>query len=230
MNEQVEALEYNKVSLDDIYDPDTKKYYTVTFSAEKNKQITNLKESWGRKKGERPYVKIAVLDTGMMTSHPQIKKCLAKSVNFSDDKDTEDHTGHGTLVTLILLAYGDVNLYNVKILNSLKKGSKENLIKGLEWCIENEINIVNVSAGIYNEECHGDCDVCKTASNSNMIICASSGNKGPDKIVCPAKAGIYGNSNVRAVGEAIGDSISPTSGRANNYYDTTFKFVPYDEE
>ena len=153
-------------------------------------------------------LKVAILDTGMLTDHPLIKGLLKKSLNLSTDSDVVDHNGHGTMVTLILLRsrFYQVELYNIKILNANRGGKREKLIEAIDWCITNNINLINISSGYYNESCTGNCEVCMAASRASengIMINAAAGNEGRSKTICPAKAGLHGAKLVRAAGTGI---------------------------
>ena len=164
----------------------------------------------------------AFLDTGMMINHPLIKPHLKMSKNFSQDFDIEDHNGHGTLVTLIALNLEELigqstpqshlELYNLKVLNTKGHCSRNDMIEAIGWCAENRIKRANISAGFLDETCKGDCDVCETARKAkDVIISAATGNYGPGKTVCPAKAGVYAKAkNVHSIGE-----IDPSSGKVS---------------
>jgi subtilisin family serine protease len=183
---------------------------------------------------QRLTMKTAVLDTGMVTTHPLIKPKLMKSVNFSDEPDVEDRNGHGTLCTLVVLqsfhhiferAYRvplviDYELYNVKVLNSRGGCKKVNMIRAINWCAKNDIYLINLSAGMFNESCKGDCELCVEARNATTsFIVAASGNQGFLKTTCPAKAGLYGTENVLARG-----ALDPLTGEIATYSMSIFLF------
>ncbi|MEV8563414.1 S8 family serine peptidase [Streptomyces sp. NPDC051917] len=74
-------------------------------------------------------VTVAVIDTGVDTTHPDLPSQVRASVNFSDAPDALDHFGHGTHVAGTIAGTGaasggarrgvafDARLLNVKVLN-----------------------------------------------------------------------------------------------------------------
>ena len=175
--------------LEKLYDKERNKYYTI--ETLKPEEVSKLIREGYKGQG----IKTAVLDTGVMTHHPTIKKALKKSVNFTEEKSAEDLNGHGTMAALILLSTApDTELYNVKVMNASIRGKKENLVKGIEWCIENDVRIINTSLAVYSLTCEGDCIVCnaaKKALDKGIMIVAAAGNI-PGITACPAKLANYG--------------------------------------
>lgn len=177
-----------------LYDERTGTYYKPVLRLEERAAIDKLRERMNYSK-PRARVKIAVLDTGVMTHHPIIRKVLRGSENFTEEETEEDMDGHGTFVALQLLARTqDIDLYNVKVLKSDRRGNIETVAKGINWCIKNKIDIINLSVQLYPLGCRGDCDVCtacKKALESGISVVAAGGNI-PGKISCPAKLDSFG--------------------------------------
>jgi subtilisin len=144
-----------------------------------------IKELWKHTKGEK--VRVAILDTGC--NHKDIK--VKKFVNFTDDED-EDKCGHGTWVAgCIGAARGrflgiapECELHIAKILANDGTGNWDWFRKGLEWALEEECEIVNVSAG-------GDYEgekiqpVLKKMANKGIIVVCAGGNE-RDLLIFPA--------------------------------------------
>lgn len=152
-----------------------------------------IKELWKHTKGDK--VRVAVLDTGC--NHKDIK--VKKFVNFTDDED-EDKCGHGTWVAGCVRATGgflgiapECELYVAKILANDGTGNWDWLRKGLEWALEEECEIVNISAG-------GDYTgktiqpVLKKMANKGIIVVCAGGNES-NLLIFPAN-----DENTLAVG------------------------------
>jgi subtilisin family serine protease len=141
-------------------------------------------------------VKVAVLDTGIDTTHPDLDdgKVIAAQ-NFSDDSDTTDHFGHGTHVASIVAGTGEgaptvrkgvapgASLINAKVLNSGGSGSFDQIIAGLEWAAAQGADVANMSLGIQAPH-DGTPDpliqaVDSISKSSGMLIVIAAGNLGP---------------------------------------------------
>lgn len=213
--------------LERLFDKSNNKYYTVDLGleAEDVRKAKQLAKQASNQRLSTEKTKSAILDTGMMTSHPLIAPYLKGSMNFSQDDDIEDYHGHGSFVTLVFLATSNpesVELYNVKALNRLGNFIKDDMIKAIKWCADNKMSLANISAGIENESCQGNCQLCNAARNANdVMIVAAAGNSGPNRTFCPAKAGLFGAENVISVG-ARGDY----SGTGNVIAPDKFGFKP----
>ncbi|MBN1520907.1 MAG: S8 family peptidase [Candidatus Aureabacteria bacterium] len=138
------------------------------------------------------YVKVAVLDTGIDTDHPD----LIDNLNFGGGtniikpaRSYDDDNGHGTHVAGIIAAVNndigvvgvapDVSLYGVKVLNRNGSGWLSDIMAGLEWCINNQIDVVNMSLGTdYNEPLFQD--AVKKVYEEGIVQVAAAGNDGGD--------------------------------------------------
>jgi len=122
-------------------------------------------------------VRIAVLDTGVDSDHPDLVGAVHHGVNIIDGGSWEDDNNHGTSVATVIAARAngigivgvvpDAEIVSVKVLDSKGRGSSSNIIKGLHWIAEQEdIHLVNVSLGSY---------YASQAQRDAMIACAMAG-------------------------------------------------------
>ena len=103
-------------------------------------------------------VKVALLDSGV----DEVNGIeLADWTNLVEDEEYvlpiyQDLTGHGTGIASIICADGEggikgvnsnVDLYSVKVLDGENKAPLSRIIKGIYWCIDNDVNIINMSFG-----------------------------------------------------------------------------------
>ena len=110
--------------------------------------------AWGGSGGEG--VKVAVVDSGIDADHPAVGGRMGGYVAVTDGPlgllhDTEPHEdsyGHGTACAGIIrqVAPG-CELYSVKVLGSRLTGRGTTFAAGLQWVIENGMQVCNVSMG-----------------------------------------------------------------------------------
>ncbi|MEX0932981.1 MAG: S8 family serine peptidase [Candidatus Pacearchaeota archaeon] len=159
-------------------------------------------------------IDVAVLDTGIHNEHPALT--VEMEVDYTGE-GTDDLHGHGTYVAGIIastdstyrgVAY-DADLFNVKVLNQEGRGFGSDVIKGIEWAIENGAEIISISFGAEIDVCDGTDSISQAvdeAVRSGVVVSIAAGNSGPDAetISTPAcsKEGI-------AVGAVDGDDNVP---------------------
>lgn len=142
-------------------------------------------------------VKIAVLDSGIYKEHEDLKSIVKKQYNaLSPGEPVIDDFGHGTAVAGIIGANnndvgvlgvnGNVELYDVKILDSKGKGSYEYLIKGIEWSIAEKVDIINISSGFAADKPELK-NIIDKAVSSGIIVVAAAGNTYGTGVEYPAK-------------------------------------------
>lgn len=141
---------------------------------------------WHISQGET--VKVAVIDTGIAYDHPDLKENVAGGVNILEkQKPPYDDNGHGTHVAGIIGAVNNqsgivgiaprTNLYSVKTFNKDGTAKLSNIIKAIDWSIENEMDILNMSFG-FNEPSPTFKEAIKRAYEAGVLMVAASGNRG----------------------------------------------------
>ncbi|CAH1210382.1 hypothetical protein PAECIP111893_03214 [Paenibacillus plantiphilus] len=139
---------------------------------------------WSSTSGEG--VKIAIIDTGI-AAHPDLH--IAGGINTVDGSSYQDDNGHGTHVAGTAAALGTngnitgtapkAELYAVKALDADGSGYVSDIIAGIDWCIKNKIQIINMSLGLQGSSSTALRDAIKRASKQGIVIVASAGNSGP---------------------------------------------------
>jgi len=143
--------------------------------------------AWGISRGQG--VKVAVVDTGIARSHPDLNDNVAGCVNFIQSwKTCEDDNGHGTHVSGIIAAedntFGVVGvapqarLYAYKVLNRRGSGYLSDIIEALDRAIADGIQVVNMSLGT-TSDVQSFHDAIIKVYNAGITQVAAAGNSGP---------------------------------------------------
>jgi len=140
-------------------------------------------------------VKVAVLDTGIDASHPDLAPQVAGMKNFTDEADG-DLFGHGTHVASTIAGTGaasggkykgvapDAKLYDGKVCNGRGHCTDSAILAGMEWAAkEVQADIVNVSLGGADTP---ELDPLEEAVNrltaeTGTLFVVAAGNSGPQE-------------------------------------------------
>lgn len=183
------------------------------------------------------YNEIAVIDDGInvdfYTNISMVKKSIEidKRCNITEYRNSKIEYSHGTVCAAIISKYTkDAIINSVKILNKSNKTTGRQLVKAIEWCLENNIGIVSLSLG--STDINEKKDIYKTinrAINDGMIIVAASSNN--DKITYPASfSNVIGVKALRDQSEYEGyiynyssvdgvDILAPSVHKLINYFE-----------
>jgi len=133
-------------------------------------------------------VKVLVCDTGC--SHRDIHPVKLK--DFTGKNNPKDYVGHGNHVSGIIGADGkflgiapECELYVAKVLGDDGTGSYKWLANGLEWGLEQDVDIVNLSLGGEVED-QTIKEICDEYDRQGKIIFCAAGNSN-DQIDFPGK-------------------------------------------
>jgi hypothetical protein len=98
-------------------------------------------------------LKVAVVDSGINAEHSHIGN-VAGGVSLVSN-DWKDFVGHGTAVAAAICSHEPrVELYAVKIFDRSFATQIASVVKALEWCADNGMDVVNVSLATAKDE-HG---------------------------------------------------------------------------
>ena len=129
-------------------------------------------------------VLVAVIDSGIDASHPELAGSIAESFDTLD-KPMAPHA-HGTGVAGLIAAHGklqgaapDARLLAVRAFDPDDKGAQGttfNILKGLDWSIERRARIINMSFAGPQDPALGRS--LAAAAKKNTVLIAAAGNAG----------------------------------------------------
>ncbi|MBI2329259.1 MAG: S8 family serine peptidase, partial [Chloroflexi bacterium] len=132
-------------------------------------------------------VKVAILDSGIDLDHPDL--AVSGNVTFvSGTTSGDDDNGHGTLVAGIVAALDndigvigvapEASLYAVKVLNQNGSGVMSVILSGIQWTMDNNMQVLNISFGGLMNWPSTIKDSLDNAYNGGMVVVAGAGNGG----------------------------------------------------
>jgi subtilisin len=134
-------------------------------------------------------IKVAVLDTGIDGTHPDLAANYKGGVSFVPGQTPADGNSHGThCAGTIAAAINNVgvvgvapaaSLYAVKVLANNGSGQWSYLIAGINWCVTNKMHILSMSLGSTSPAPAAVEAACNAAFNSGLLLVAAAGNSGP---------------------------------------------------
>lgn len=149
-------------------------------------------------------IKVAVLDTGIDTNHPDLKGKVVDKVSFAKDESPDDGNGHGTHVAGIIAGSGassggkykgvapGASLMNIKVLGNEGYGPASSIMSGIEYAVDNGADIISMSLGARIWPPDGTDPLSITANaavDAGVVVIVAAGNSGtPLQIATPAAA------------------------------------------
>lgn len=138
-------------------------------------------------------VTVAVLDSGVDQTHPDLTGQEIAEANFSEAPDNVDRAGHGTHVASTIVGTGtqsdgkyrgvapDASIVDGKVLDDQGYGFDSGVIAGMQWAVEQEADIVNLSLGARDTP---EIDPVEQAVNTlsaehGTLFVVAAGNSGP---------------------------------------------------
>ncbi|HOU12327.1 MAG TPA: S8 family serine peptidase [Anaerolineae bacterium] len=142
--------------------------------------------AWGITTGNTDIV-IAIIDSGVDTSHPDLASKLVAGHDFVDDDNTpSDENGHGTHVAGIAAAVTnngigvagmawDARIMPVRVLDNKGNGYNSDITAGITWAYQNGADILNLSLGgaSYSQTMQ---DAINAAHAGGSLVVAAMGN------------------------------------------------------
>ncbi|MBN2391421.1 MAG: peptidase S8 [Anaerolineae bacterium] len=142
--------------------------------------------AWGITTGSSDVI-IAIIDSGVDKSHPDLASKLVAGYDFvGDDDDPTDKHGHGTHVSGIAAAITNngigvagmawsAQIMPVRVLDDTGSGSNADITDGITWAYQNGADILNLSlGGIYYSQTMQD--AVNAAHAAGSLVIAAMGN------------------------------------------------------
>ena len=157
-------------------------------------------ETWGINRVHAPAawpitegkgVKVAVIDTGIDSSHPDLSGSVdggySAITKTENPADYQDDNGHGTHVSGTIAAHRDgkgvvgvapkARLYAVKVLDADGSGNLSDVVDGIVWAAKNHMDVANMSLGAPVDS-EAMKRAVRFARGSGVVIVAAAGNSG----------------------------------------------------
>jgi len=122
--------------------------------------------AWGGSTGKG--VHVAVVDSGVEYDHPALEGCVKGGViveydskakdeyRIKPDNQPADVSGHGTACASIIHKIApEAEIYSVRVLGRNMSGRAIQFAAGLDWTVENDMQVVNMSLSTSLEEFFG---------------------------------------------------------------------------
>lgn len=141
------------------------------------------------------HMKVAIIDTGVNSDTESLKKSRIEYLSINKHQSKSDNE-HGTAIADIIYNSDFLDSIDDKLRNALEiisidvadnsgKISMDSLIKGIDKAIENKVDIINISLGVYKNTALLKQEINK-AINHNIVIVASAGNDSTNQYMYPS--------------------------------------------
>jgi subtilisin family serine protease len=134
-------------------------------------------------------IKVGIIDTGIDMDHPDLSanvkggwNCIAETANYDDDNGHGSHVA-GTVAGVhntigVIGVAPSAGLYGIKVLNRSGRGTTSDIIQGMQWAIDNQLDVINMSLG--TTAYIAAYEVATNAVlDAGIIMVCSAGNSGP---------------------------------------------------
>lgn len=133
-------------------------------------------------------IKVGIIDTGISNTHLDLLANVKSGVNtINPYKNWNDDNGHGSHVAGIVGAIDNtigvigvgpaIDLYAIKVLDRSGSGYLSDVIEGIQWAKDNNMQVINMSLGTTSDvpSFH---EAVIAAKNAGIVIVAAAGNSG----------------------------------------------------
>ncbi len=143
-------------------------------------------------------IRVAVLDTGIDASHPDLSDAIDDARDFTLSRSgVADRVGHGTHVAGIIGARKndrgvvgvapDCRLLIAKVLGDDGAGTSDRVAAGIDWACEQGADILSLSLGSPEDSNALRAAVERAAAREKFVICAAGNSGRPNSVDYPAR-------------------------------------------
>lgn len=138
-------------------------------------------------------VKIAIVDSGIDPDHPDFAGRIAAAIGFvGDESSYRDDNGHGTFLASIVAGSGaasgglytgwapEAELYIAKVLSGYGGGSLNDVIAGVNWAVEQNVDILLLSLGHDCDSYDALASAADAAVEAGIVVVVPVGVSGPE--------------------------------------------------
>lgn len=135
--------------------------FTDTAALGRRMRLRGISREWAWGGATGAGVRVGILDSGLETAHPRLAGRVVQSVAVElvdgepevvPDESGEDLYGHATACGGIILGLApDVDLVSIRVLGADLRGKGTAFAAGLEWAIEQRLDVVNLSLSSKSE-------------------------------------------------------------------------------
>ena len=152
--------------------------------------IADLTPEWAFGGSTGKGIRVGVVDSGVEYDHPALDDCVRGGVVVEYDREAEncvriepedqpsDSAGHGTACAgIIHMIAPEAEIYSVRVLGKDMHGRAIQFAAGLDWAIEHDMQVVNLSLSTSKEEYFGLFhDLADQAYFKNMNVVTAANN------------------------------------------------------
>ncbi|TQS39544.1 S8 family peptidase [Cryptosporangium phraense] len=186
--------------------------------------LTTLKAETDWTKSTGSGVTVAVIDTGVQASHPDLAGQVLKGIDLVGDKPastdgSNDENGHGTHVAGIIAAVANnkigvaglapnVKILPIRVLDADGSGYDSDMAKGIIQAVDRGAKVINLSVG--GTEAGATSSAVQYALSKNVTVVAAAGNERQD-----GNATSYPAADAGVIGVAATDSTNKDADFSN---------------
>lgn len=168
-------------------------------------------------------VTVAVLDTGINESHPDIGDSEVREIDLVDDGKTGDLPNHGTPAAGLITGDGtsndtyvgvapDADVIDVRVLDRTESGKISTVIDGVEYATQQDADVISMSFGIQPSTIRTNDPFRSTIKDAvkrdTTVVAAAGNNAGYGSITSPGTL-----RDVITVGSSVNESEVPSFSR-----------------